>query len=75
MYTLVVILLGIWAAAIIAGFYRKQWKERRRIETWPASYRVPSEPRPLPEAFVPPIVRQLALYPSNEERFTTKGDR
>ncbi len=37
MYTLVLVLLGIWALVIIGGFYRKHRKERHRVNTWLAS--------------------------------------
>ncbi len=37
MYTLVLLLLGVWALVIIGGFYRKHRKERRRAEIWIAS--------------------------------------
>ena len=34
MFTLVLILLGIWALVIIVGICRKYYKKRRRIRTW-----------------------------------------
>ncbi len=37
MYILVLILLGIWALLIIAGFYSKHRNERRRAAAWLAS--------------------------------------
>jgi hypothetical protein len=37
MYTVVLILLGIWALLIIGAFYRKHRKEERREEIWLAS--------------------------------------
>jgi hypothetical protein len=37
MYTLIVIVLGIWTLIIVGGFYRKYRKERSRVKLWLAS--------------------------------------